>query len=239
MVRGIWDEERRIIIANLKKLKKAYIDKAGDKVDQILYPQKEMEKKLAKEAKSLIAIVVAEVGQREIDRLGLEVAFDVTNPEVTKWLKEYVPKFSKKLEEVSIEKLRAELIAGIEKGETLPELMRRVNTTYDHWDKIRAERISRSESIRAANAGAKSAYIQSGVVEKIVWIATVDKRICPYCEEMDGRVIGIKENFFDKGDVLTVTVDGKKQSMKLDYSDTPHPPLHTLCRCSIGAEFSE
>jgi len=90
--------------------------------------------------------------------------------------------------------------------------------------------IARSETIRASNAAAKETYRQSGVVKKIVWLANLDDRCCPWCEDLDGKVIDIEDNFFDKGDSYTIENDeGKKQTMDLDYSDVGYPPLHSAC----------
>ena len=49
MLKGVWDEERRIIVANIKKLKKAYRGKdPEDDVSQLLFPQREMEKRIGR-----------------------------------------------------------------------------------------------------------------------------------------------------------------------------------------------
>ena len=88
MLKGVWEEERKIIISNLKKLKKSYSPTAQkdpeDKVDQILYPTAEFEAELSAEAKALFILIMDEAGQAELESLGIEIAFDVHNPEITK-----------------------------------------------------------------------------------------------------------------------------------------------------------
>lgn len=243
MLQGVWEEERKIIVANLKKLKKAYMSKDdSDIVDSVLYPKKPFEEKLSKGAREIDLIILGKQGALEMERIGVtDIAFNVENPEVQKWLKEYIPKFSKKLEEVSVEKLRRELIAGLEAGEGIPGLTKRVNNTYAHWNKVRSETIARSEASRASNRAAIEAYKQSGVVKKKTWITHFDKRTCPHCEMMDGRIIGIEQNFWDKGDTSIVQVEeeGKltTHTLGFDYEAIAAPPAHALCRCSVAASF--
>lgn len=232
MVKGIWEEERKIIIANIKKMRKAYLRK--DIIDQLLYPRATAEKKLSEQALEIILVILGERGEEEMGAIAAaDVVFDVQNPEVQKWLTSYVPKFSTKLEEVSVLKLRSELIEGIKAGEGIPELIKRVNLTYDNWNKVRSETIARSEAIRASNRAALEAYKQSGVVKKKIWMAEPDA--CNWCAPLDGKIVDLETAFFDIGDEYTVKVDGKDQTMRLDYETVESPPLHVNCRCAISA----
>jgi len=239
MLQGIWGEEEKIIVANLKKLKKAYMSKDdSDIVDSVLYPKGMFENKLSEKARTIDLLILSKQGALEMERIGVtDIAFNMENPEVQKWLKEYIPKFSKKLEDVSVERLRRELLAGLKAGEGIPELTKRVNTTYAHWNKVRSEMIARTETLRASNRAALEAYKQSGVVKKKQWVTQFDKRTCPWCEQMDGKIVGIETSFFDQGDEFTVSPGGKDQTLKLDYEEVASPPLHTLCRCAIVAYF--
>jgi len=233
MLKRIWGEEERILIANIKKMKKAWLHK--DKIDDILYSSAIFEKKLANGATDIAVEVMTAEGKRVVSIYDFDMIFDVQNPEVTKWLKSYMPVFSEKLEEVSAKKLRATLIEGIEAGEGVPGLTNRVYEIYKDWGFTRAETIAQNQVIRASNKGALNVYRQSGVVKKKIWITHFDERTCAHCEMMDGRVIGLETNFFDLGDESTVKVDGKEQVLKMNYEEIEGPPLHTQCRCAVGA----
>jgi hypothetical protein len=50
---------------------------------------------------------------------------------------------------------------------------------------------------------------------------------------MNGKTVGIEENWFEKGDSYTGKEGGK---MDIDYSDIENPPLHPGCRCYIRPE---
>jgi len=244
MINGIWEKERKILIANIKKLKKAYIigKDNEDIVDHIIYPVAGFEKEIAwATEKAFIEIMIMQAAV-EIDRLDLGISFDVENPEVKKWLEKYTFMFSEKLEEVNVEKLRRELIEGLEKGEGIPGLTKRVNETYDNWYKYRSESIARTEVIRASNRAALEVYKQSGVVKKKIWLANADA--CPWCLTMNNEVMALERNYWDQGDVFTIQFEDENgvmqtQAMKLEYENIESPPLHVRCRCSISAFFEE
>ena len=247
MIIGIWEEQRKIIISNLKKMKKTWLEK--DVIDQILYPRKQFEVKITKESKPLFESLMEERGNEEWEKIETElrkrqkqvdVGFDVTNPEVQSWLNTYTPKFSNSLEAVSTSKLRTQLMQGIGAGEGIPQLTKRINGTYANWNKFRSEAIARSEAIRASNQGALESYRQSGVVKSKVWVTHLDNKTCASCRRLDGKVIALEKTFFNKGDPAErITVGETTQTFKNDYEDISAPPRHTRCRCSIAANFKD
>ncbi len=238
MLATVWEKERKIVVANLKKMKKAWLSK--DKIDDLLYPVAQFEKELSENALRIdVKIIDVQGNATMIAIVGTDVVFDVTNPAVQNWLKTYIPKFSEALEEVSVAKLRRELIEGIAAGEGIPQLTARVNKTYENWNKVRSENIARSETMRASNQGSLEAYRQSGVVTKKVWVTHFDNRTCAWCEAMDGTTIELENSFFDKGDEFTVRGDGKDQTMNFNYETVEAPPLHSMCRCTISPWIEE
>jgi hypothetical protein len=52
---------------------------------------------------------------------------------------------------------------------------------------------------------------------------------CPFCREMDGTVVGLDENFLDKGDEQDVPWRGETIVLGQDYSAVNGPPLHPNC----------
>ena len=241
MINAHWERERKIIVANLKKLKKAYtVSKDPDDIiDQILPPEGGMAGELREEVTQIIVRILAEMGQRELERLALEIEFDIANPEVQKWLKEHVFKFAKKIEAESVDQLRKALLDGLDAGEGIPKITNRINEIFGDWSKARAEMVARTEALRASNRGAVEAYKQAGITKK-VWITHHGARTCDWCTAMDGTIVGVEEDYWQTGDefIIQVEVDGemKDRTMTFTYENVQHPPLHVLCRCAIGAE---
>jgi hypothetical protein len=93
--------------------------------------------------------------------------------------------------------------------------------------------IARTETIRASNAGAEESYKQSGVVTSKEWLVTADDRLCPACAEMDGEIIELGENYYNKGDEMSFGSGDEQGTLVFDYGAVAHPPLHPNCRCTL------
>lgn len=117
------------------------------------------------------------------------------------------------------------LLAGLSAGEGVPKLQSRISQLFTDMEVYRAERIARSETIRATNFAAEEAWVDSGVVEAKEWVTFRDERTDDECIDMDGKIIPLRENFFNKGD--------KMGNLEFDYEKIQHPPLHVNCRCTL------
>lgn len=158
--------------------------------------------------------------------------FDSTSEIISKTVLMAAERLGKSYNSTTTDLLAKTLDEGIKNGEDTALLAARVQEVYHYSDAVRAEAVARTESFYIANAGSKEAYRQSGVVSQIRWYTAEDEKVCPFCGPLDGTVVGIEENFYEKGDTITVE---HGHSMSLDYRDIGEPPLHTNCRCFIRA----
>lgn len=116
--------------------------------------------------------------------------------------------------------------------------------TQSRWDwysgarRNRAEMIARSETIRASNRGANELYRGWGVNLK-EWYVSRDDRTCPLCWAMDGTVIDINGNFWNKGDTMSVQGEDRTLTLKFDYEDVKTPPLHPNCYDRITEVYTK
>lgn len=227
-VRSVWADESRQMIANMKRTPKGlmgarissspFIKDAGFNAlfDQWLYPQGPMKKALEKAYKDVAKKLLLEAVAREAAQWNLNTSWDVINPNVEKWLKDYSPKYAGEIERESYDALKRTLLEGWDAGESIPDLTKRVRETFDGWEKWRAERLARTESIRGSGQGALETYRASGVVDRVGWMATPTERTCEICNGLDGKVVEIGDAFFDD-----------------DYGDGTSPPAHPNCRCAV------
>jgi SPP1 gp7 family putative phage head morphogenesis protein len=103
-----------------------------------------------------------------------------------------------------MEALRKELALGFEAGESMLQLSKRIEGYFTENAKTRAEMVSRTETITAANRGANDRYQKEGI-NKIEWYTSPDG--CSECIALDGNIYPINEG--------------------------PRPSLHPNCRCTI------
>jgi len=140
---------------------------------------------------------------------------------------------AKSYNETTLNLLKSKLDQGIAEGQSISDLKNTISDIYEFSDTTRAEMVARTEAFRTANLATKEAWKQSGVVETVKWYTAEDSLVCPLCAPMDGKVISVNDNFFDKGDTAQGS-DGS--SLDITYSDVETPPLHPDCRCYIRPE---
>jgi len=126
-----------------------------------------------------LALKLSRKSYYKAEEIPISMAFDVYNPEVTSELLKQTRRFPAGVVGTSEEIIRREIANGLELGESIDKLRKRVTERLGPtYIKNRAEMIARSETIYASNAGAELGYMQSGVVEGKKWLTAVDERTC-------------------------------------------------------------
>ena len=118
----------------------------------------------------------------------------------------------------------------------------------EEWFETRAAKIALDESARATNAMSRETWATRGV-KKLKWVAI--GKSCDFCKGMDGKIVSIKRNFLDAGQVIytgpndtdfdiydpakgenvfslnpRVKANHEKwQALKV-YGNKAHPPIH-------------
>lgn len=100
----------------------------------------------------------------------------------------------------------------------------------DEWREKRPVKEASRQVVESSSAFSKAIYLAAGVMS-LKWVAAGSKP-CPYCLEMNGRIVGIHSNFVGKGEQLNP--EGGTGPM-LSYENKSHPPLHGGCECIITA----
>lgn len=123
--------------------------------------------------------------------------------------------------ETAIRKTRAELVAGVvDRGESIPQLTRRINKVFDKAETHRARRIAQTETSRAVHGAQEQTAIQSGVVAGWKWLLSDDA--CPLCKTIARRAPAVR-----LGQPFAVL------SPDPNYGTVKFPPLHPHCNCTV------
>lgn len=177
-----------------------------------------------------IYTAVIETGKDAIKEVGQEPSmFDPFTPAIQEYFEKRALKVVQDVDDETKKQLRAALSQGVQDGEDGYQLRARVEGVFGNASTMRADRIARTETSRAQGFGDIQAWTQSGVVSGKEWFTAEDERVCDFCGDMDGKVVDLDENFFDKGDALNV---GDKK-LDLSYDDVASAPLHVGCRCVL------
>ena len=98
------------------------------------------------------------------------------------------------------------------------------------WEQRRPGKVALNESIVLSNAVAKLVFVDAGIT-RLRW-AAIGGESCPFCQEMDGKIVGVEQPFVAHDTVLQA--EGKSD-MKI-YKPALHPPLHEGCVCQVEPE---
>jgi SPP1 gp7 family putative phage head morphogenesis protein len=156
-------------------------------------------------------------------------SFEATEARIRETVGRAVNLFARSYHEETVRLLRDALEEGITEGEGIDKLKRRIRDVGEFSSDVRALRVARTETFRIANLAGKEAYRQSGFT-KLVWFTASDEAVCEFCGPMDGKVVSIEENFFNKGESVRGADGGV---LDLNYSDVEAGALHPNCRCRV------
>lgn len=218
------------LIFDLQKKKILQANKAVS-VDQFLLDEEDETKIMVRVYEPIVSKIVKEQGARAAYLVAQgKRLFDMQTRPVQSYLKNRIFDFSFEVNEETNKLLSEALKEGVAAGEGIPKLRKWVEDVFSGMEKYRAERIARSEVVRASNFATNEAYKQSGTVDQVEWMATADDATCEWCLPMEGRIIDLGETFFKEGD----SFKGKNGGiLNFSYGDVDFPPLHPSCRCTI------
>lgn len=128
----------------------------------------------------------------------------------------------------SLGQLAQQLRLAEERGE---DPLDAVTTRLDEWGEKRPDKVADVEQQRVLNAVTRERWRRGGV-RRIVWVRQGGTS-CPFCRKLDGKVVGIEQEFARDGD----EIEGDEQSGPLRVDrPTRHPPIHATCKCGLRPE---
>jgi SPP1 gp7 family putative phage head morphogenesis protein len=106
------------------------------------------------------------------------------------------------------QKAREKVASVLEKGGGSEDARREVQSLVEDRSRYEAERIARSEIIKASSEGIRETMKDLGV-SHVVWLATMDDRVCPICSDLH------------------------MSSYRINGAPTPVEDTHPNCRCTL------
>lgn len=209
----LFKEQQSIISGNVEQQKSFGTYKSD--LGKFLFDLASENEKWQQEMEPLLRDVIKTQGQDTLNFLGLAQDFDSTQKRVIAYLKDDAGDLIKNINEYTLQRLRKTLAEGVREEEGVDDLKNRVSDVFESATGSRAEKIARTEVLRASNFATDEAYTQSQVVKGKEWLTALDERVCPICQPLDAK---------------TATKDG---NFSTTAGDVPYPPAHPNCRCTI------
>lgn len=157
---------------------------------------------------------------------GDAATYDVFNAAIQDWISSQAATKVTQITNTTLKQLRDELAQGVQIGESIPQLMARIDKLYLK-DIIpnRSETIARTEVIAASNLGSVTAAKATGLTGlKKIWLATMDNRTRETHALADGQEVAMKDSF---------TVGGEKLEFPGDISEGATADEVINCRCTV------
>lgn len=162
-------------------------------------------------------------GEQMIDLLGLDISFDLANPEAKAFLEEKLINIVG-INDTTEAKLRKLFAKAANDGWTNDELVKQLKGTYN-FASARSRVIARTEISQGVNGGRFNVLETEGVDEH-EWLDSNDERVRDSHEQEDGNVVAV-------GELFPVT--------ELRHPCDPDGPAEEIiqCRCiTLGADGS-
>jgi len=137
----------------------------------------------------------------------LELLFDIAIPRLAEHLAHRPIQYADTVTGNLSDGFRALLASASNEGQSIQEM---ADTMSERWEVIapaRAVVIARTEVISASNLAAKTAYEESGVVERQEWLSARDARVRPDHVDADGQVVALGALFNVGGEGLAYPGD--------------------------------
>ena len=144
----------------------------------------------------------------QLDSVGIGFDWGMAHAQAAEWASQYTFDLVRGINETTRRRLQAAVDEWFRNGLPLHALRQELTSVFGEK---RAQSIAQTETTRAAAIGSQIGYEQSGVVIGKEWV-TVITDVCPVCEPLHGRQVGLNEEF-EPGYAL--------------------PPRHVNCRCFI------
>jgi HK97 family phage portal protein len=170
----------------------------------------------------IIKRVVEDKTLEELDFLGVGGSLSLQSDTLINYIERDSMEFVSSVNTTTRNKLKKTLSDGVKLGEDADQLAKRIRDIYKEATENRAKMIARTEVMRANNFATQEAYRQSGIVVGKEWLTAIDERTCPYCNELDGKILSLKDNYFSSS-----------------FGKISEPPLHPRCRCTTMPVFDK
>jgi len=146
----------------------------------------------------IVSDTVAAFGDDLFRSLNLDIVFDLNDPAVVRFLRDYSSTRVVGVNGTIKEGLRRTLAEGLAAGDSLPALSTRVTQVFDA-SISRAGTIARTETVRASSFGVQEGMVKAGVKKKM-WLITVGgSPVRDTHVALSGVTIPVENNFVSAG----------------------------------------
>ena len=201
-------------------------------------------------------------GQQALYEFNIAIVFHLVNEHVIEWGRNYNMVLADKVTKAVAENIKYEILDGLQNFEGIPDIRERILTQFNSPITIKvpslldaegnvrrrayeyqlsperwATMVARSEAIRWSANGKIDGYKQTGVVEKVRFMATGDHRTCQDCSLMDGTEFTLDDSI----GVIPIHCQGRctwAPIVREDFTNKDKELIDELAEQNIEALYS-
>lgn len=192
----------------------------GERTNEIFNKTAE-NNQLKKDLRPVIVRIMEQSAAAAQEEFSLNVAFDVTNPMVSKIVAAAENRIVK-INDTTYNAIKRLLQNAIDDGESLDSVARRIRDLFDGFSKTRATVVARTETNGIMNGAADATYRMAGI-DKKEWLATLDDVTRDSHAEADGQIVPMSSPF---------EVGGEALAFPGDQAGSPGNTIN--CRCAMA-----
>lgn len=121
--------------------------------------------------------------------------FNATDRVTTSYIENRSHQYAEMVNTTTASQLNKLIAEGIEQGLTIEQMASKLESYFNNNNRMRAQRIARTESVNGCNAGRIHAMKQSKRIDEHMWITQRDKSVRESHIMMDGTVVKVGESF--------------------------------------------
>ena len=201
---------------------------------EVNYSNADEEAILEKATKKTLNEVFASQAALTYALLGISATINLSDEKAKKELDSRRKKFSESVAKTT-KKTVARLVEETDDSTTKIELERNIEKKFNELSETKSQEITRTEISAVAGIATVMVYQRTKIIGK-EWFTAEDERVCQFCRPMNGKIIPLNRNFWNKGSDM-VGEDLGKIDFKL--SGIKAPPLHPRCRCDLRPVFAK
>lgn len=188
-VQRLFKDQQKSIIAKLtaRSVREVNPENPFDKAQWI--------RKFRESMRPVMLQIVDDAGDAALKDIGVGISFDVKSPDAMRFLEQRVQRFAVQVNETTWTNLQTSLVEGIDAGESIDDLAKRVESVMGDRITSSATTIARTETIGAMNGGTQVAWEQSGVVAGKEWSSALDERTRETHVAAHGQIRRLNEDF--------------------------------------------
>ena len=159
-------------------------------------------------------------------------AAEVGDVDVTDGLREYMQGYADIWAANYVRSSKGQIQALIRKAqEEGQEVVASLEQRLEEWEERRPAKVAKNETIEAAGVVSKFVFGAAGV-RYLRWVNAGDDT-CPFCQELNGKVVGIDQPFVGREEKLTAEDEDTGMRVR---KPALTPPIHQGCVCQIEPE---